>query len=175
MKHIKIQWCHMGVIFMPQHLMWQRLQCAHILSLIMHLHNGNLYCGAVPTFRVSIFLTNKQIKNMKKKHPQLCFTFITSLNVVLLMVEFHWKTKYVTCVNKNLHQITLQNVYTRKELVMIETKTSGFHTSFYMPDIQKLASYLLYVRILGTNHCGAMRRTAFKRRELSQYVLCRRD
>ena len=58
---------------------------------------------------------------------------------------------------------------------MIETKTSGFHTSFYMPDIQKLASYLLYVRILGTNHCGAMRRTAFKRRELSQDVQFHRD
>ena len=28
-------------------------------------------------------------KNMKKKHPQLFFTFITSLDVVLLLVEFH--------------------------------------------------------------------------------------
>ena len=28
-------------------------------------------------------------KNMKKQHPQLGFTFITSLDVVLLMVEFH--------------------------------------------------------------------------------------
>ena len=36
-----------------------------------------------------IFLTKKQIKNMKKQHPQLGFTFITLLQVVLLMVEFH--------------------------------------------------------------------------------------
>ena len=28
-------------------------------------------------------------KNMKKQHPQLGFTFITSLHVVLIMVEFH--------------------------------------------------------------------------------------
>ena len=28
------------------------------------------------------------------------------------------------------------------------------------------------MRILGTNHCGEMRRTAFKRRELFQDVLC---
>ena len=28
-------------------------------------------------------------KNMKKQHPQLGFTFITSLEVVLIMVEFH--------------------------------------------------------------------------------------
>ena len=51
----------------------------------------------------------EQIKNMKKQHPQLGFTFITSLHVVLIMVEFHLKTiKYFTCVNNNLHQITLQ-------------------------------------------------------------------
>ena len=35
---------------------------------------------------VSIFLTKKQMKNMKKQHPQLGFTFITPLHVVLLMV-----------------------------------------------------------------------------------------
>ena len=58
---------------------------------------------------------------------------------------------------------------------MIETKISYFHTSFYIPAIQKLAFHLPHVRILGTNHCGEMRRTAFKRRELFQYFICRRD
>ena len=58
---------------------------------------------------------------------------------------------------------------------MMETTISGFHTSFYIPAIQKLAFHLPHVRILGTNHCGEMRRTAFKRRELFKDVLCRRD
>ena len=58
---------------------------------------------------------------------------------------------------------------------MMETTISDFHTSFYIPAIQKLAFHLPHVRILGTNHCGAMRRTAFKQRELFQYSLCRRD
>ena len=31
------------------------------------------------------------------------------------------------------------------------------------------------MRILGTNHCGELQRTAFKQRELFQDVLCRRD
>ena len=31
------------------------------------------------------------------------------------------------------------------------------------------------MRLLGTNHCGELRRTAFKRRELFQDVLYRRD
>ena len=66
-------------------------------------------------------------------------------------------------------------IYTRKEIVMMETKISYFHTSFYIPSIQKLAFHLPHVRILGTNHCGEMRRTAFKRRELFQDVLFRRD
>ena len=56
----------------------------------------------------------------------------------------------------------------------METKISEFHTSFYIPAIQKLAFRLPHVRILGTNHCGEMRSTDFKRRELFQDVLCRR-
>ena len=66
-------------------------------------------------------------------------------------------------------------IYTRKELVMMEAKISDFHTSFYIPAIQKLAFHLPHVRILGTNHCDEMWRTAFKRRELFQDVICRRD
>ena len=74
---------------MPKHQIWKILQCAHILSLIMYFHTGNVYYGAVPTVLVSIFLTKKKLKTMKKQHPQLGFTFTTSLDVVLLMVEFH--------------------------------------------------------------------------------------
>ena len=85
-QHIKIQLCHMGVIFMPKHLIFQMQKCALIHILIMHYHTGNVYCGAVPTVLVLISLTNKKLKNMKKKHPQLGFTFITSLDVVLLMI-----------------------------------------------------------------------------------------
>ena len=48
-------------------------------------------------------------------------------------------------------------------------------SSFYIPDIQKLAFHLPHVSILGTNHCGKMLHTAFKRRELFQDVFCRRD
>ena len=74
---------------MPKHQIWQMLQCAHILSLSIHFHTGNVYCDAAMTVLVSIFLTKKQLKNMKKQHPQLGFTFITSSDVVLFMVDFH--------------------------------------------------------------------------------------
>ena len=66
-------------------------------------------------------------------------------------------------------------IYARKEVVMTETTISDFHTSFYIPSMQKLAFQLQHVRILGKNNCGKMRHTDFKRRELFQDVLCCRD
>ena len=62
---------------MPQHQIWQMLQCAHILSMSIHFHTRNMYCRTVLTVLVSILLTNKKIKDMKKQQPQLGFTFIT--------------------------------------------------------------------------------------------------
>ena len=76
----------MGVIFMPNNLIWQTLKYVHIHSHIMHNHTGNVYYDAVMTVHVSIFLTKKQIISIHTQHPQLGFTFITSLRVVLLMV-----------------------------------------------------------------------------------------
>ena len=66
-------------------------------------------------------------------------------------------------------------IYTRKEIVMMETTISDFHTSFYIPAIQRFASHLTHVRILGKHHCDEMQLTAFKRCELFQDTLFRRD
>ena len=43
-------------------------------------------CAECPYINIPDQETNKI---MKKQHPQLGFTFITSLDVVLIMVEFH--------------------------------------------------------------------------------------
>ena len=57
---------------------------------------------------------------------------------------------------------------------MTEKITSDFHTSFYIPAIQKLVFHLPHVRILFTNHCGEMRRTAFEQHALFQDgIFCR--
>ena len=79
----------MDVIFMPKHMVWQRLQYVHILSLIMLCHAENMYCDAVLTVHTSIFLIKKQIIIIQEQHLQYGFTFITSLRGVLLMVELH--------------------------------------------------------------------------------------
>ena len=54
-------------------------------------------------------------------------------------------------------------------------KNSNLQTSFYTPEIQKLAFHIPHVQILGKNHFGDSRQTAFKRRKLFQDVLCCRD
>ena len=58
---------------------------------------------------------------------------------------------------------------------MMETTIYNFNTSFYITEIQKLAFNIPHVQILGNNHCGGSRQTAFKRRKQFQDVLCRRD
>ena len=54
-------------------------------------------------------------------------------------------------------------INTIKELVMMDTTISNFHTSFYIPAIKKLAFHIPHVQILGRNHCGDYCRTYFKR------------
>ena len=76
-KHIKIQWVHMDVIFMPKHLICQSLQCTHILSLIMHCQTRNVWCDAVLTVHVSILPTKKYIISIHAQHHQYGFTFST--------------------------------------------------------------------------------------------------
>ena len=56
-------------------------------------------------------------------------------------------------------------IYTRKELVMMETTLYNFYTSFYIPEIQRLEFHIPHVQIMDTNHCGDSGQTAFKRRE----------
>ena len=57
----------------------------------------------------------------------------------------------------------------------METNVYNFHTSFYIPEIQKLEFHIPHVQIVGTNHSGDSRQTSFKRRESFQDVLYRRD
>ena len=58
---------------------------------------------------------------------------------------------------------------------MMEKSIADSHTSFYIPEIQKLSFIRPHVRILGTNHCGNTRHKAFKRRSANQDVLCCSD
>ena len=47
MKHIKIQLCHLGIIFTPEHMVWKRQQCVCIHIHITRYHTGNVYCNLI--------------------------------------------------------------------------------------------------------------------------------
>ena len=132
----------MYVIFMPKHLLWQRPQCVHILSLIMNFHTVNMYCSAVITVRVSIFLTDRQIISIQKQHVRSTDNGITPL-----------KDKKIchTCKQKSSSD-EYTKIYTRKKIVMTETTIYDFHTIFYIPVIKSLDFRLPQVHILGTTH-----------------------
>ena len=66
-------------------------------------------------------------------------------------------------------------VYTRKEMILMHTTIEKFHSDFYGPAISKLAFHLPHVAILGTNHCGKLRRQAFGRRRHFKDAKSRRD
>ena len=70
-----------------------------------------------------------------------------------------------------------QNIYTRKELLLMETIISNFHThtSFYISAIQKLVFHIPHVQILGTIHCGDSCLNVFKLRKSYQDMLYCRD
>ena len=88
MKHIKIQSCHMGVVFMPKHMTWQRQKCVHNHSQIMRYHTGNVYFDVVPNVQALIFLTSKQMISIPAPVLQFDFTFITWLRAVQNMAGF---------------------------------------------------------------------------------------
>ena len=77
------------------------------------------------------------------------------------IISLKYKNICYMCKQESLTDKSTK-IYTRKELVMMETTIYDFHTSFYIPAINKLAFHMPHVRILGTNHCGELRRTAFK-------------
>ena len=89
-------------------------------------------------------------------------------------IPFKYKNNCYMCKQESSSDNSTK-INIRKEIVMMETTVSNFCAILYIPAIQKLAFYLPNVSILVTNHCGEMRRTAFKRRELFQDVLCCRD
>ena len=73
------------------------------------------------------------------------------------------------------YAIVTVKLYTRKEIVMIESSIVGFHIEFYMTEIQKLAFNLPHVRTIVTHQCGNTHQEAFKHRSFLQDVLCRHN
>ena len=66
-------------------------------------------------------------------------------------------------------------VYTRKELVLLETSINFFHEENHILEIKKLEFHLPHVRILRTHHRGKERREAFNPWRNLHDILCPHD
>ena len=68
-----------------------------------------LFCDKCPYINLHDKETDNQYSD---KTPSIRFHIYHIIGVVLLMIEFHWKTiNFFTCVNKNHHQTNLQNIH----------------------------------------------------------------
>ena len=155
----------MGVIFTPKHMTRQREQCVHTHIQIMRYHTRNMYFDVVPNVQALILLTRKQMISIPT--PVLQFFHIYHLSERCTKQDRLPLTDRKSCRKCQQDTASGQStrIYTRKELVMMETTIYNFNTSFYVPEIQKLAFHSTHVKILGTSHCGNSRQTAFKRRK----------
>ena len=103
------------------------------------------------------------------QHSDTSPSIIFHIYHLIACYSTHWRLpltgkKFRKCKYDSVSEQSTK-IYTRKELVMTETTISNFHTSLYIPAIQKLAFHIPYVQIMVTNHCGG----SFKD------VLCHRD
>ena len=139
----------MGFIFTPKHMTRQRKQglrcCTKCPSInLPDQETDEQYLSTSPSI---IFQTYHLIAPCKK-HVRLTLT----------------NKKSRRKCQQDTVSVKSTKIYTRKDLVIMETTILNLSTSFYIPEIQKLAFHIPHVQILGTNHCGDSRQTVFKRR-----------
>ena len=125
-------------------------------------------------------IINIPVQESNDKYPDTSSSIIFHVYNLIVRYTKHvrlWLTNNKMCPKCQQYTALLQStkIYTKKELVMMETTIYNFHTSFYIQAIQKLAFQIPHVQILGTNHCCDSRQTEFKRRKWFQDVLCVHD
>ena len=118
LRHITTQWCHTGVISMQQYQTRSWKKYVHIHHTNMNLTQLKCvlrYCTNCPCIDITGQESDRHNSNTS---TSICF---------------------------NIYHLIKTKIYTRKELVMMETSIADFHKSFYIPAIKKLAFHLPHV------------------------------
>ena len=145
----------------------------HIYHPNIYCHTGNFCCVVVIISHVMIFRTNNQI-GIITMHILQYMSYLSLNCMVYSACKMPTRWKETNCLYfQDQTNVTPAKIYTIKELVIMETSIAYFHTSLYIPEIQKLAFHLPCVCILGNNNCGNTCREAFKCCSAKQDVLCR--
>ena len=90
---------------------------------------------------------------------------------VFYRTPFNENKQFQLC-GSYIDAIFTTQMYTRKELVRMESSIVDFHWDLYIPAIQKLALNLPHIHIIGTHHCGNTRWEELKCHSAFQNVLC---
>ena len=139
--------------------LWQKCINIHIPNI--NFHTGNSCCIVVYNFHVLISQFRNQISITQKHVLQYVFQFIIWSHTARFMSGVQQTEKNIFIVTSPVHNTKF---HTRKYLVVMETYISDFHISFYIPEIQKMASHLPHVCILGDIQFDNTCHEAFKRR-----------
>ena len=107
------------------------------------------YCADCPCINITYQETTKK---HEEKTPSIRFHIYHIIGCCTTHRRISLKDKSICymCKQESLPDKSTK-IYTRKDLVMMETTISNFHNSFYVPAIHKLDFHMPHVRILGTN------------------------
>ena len=136
LRHVRILWYRMGIIFIKQYMTWIWQQYVHIHSTKMHWHTGNVCCVVVQNVHVIM----SQVRNHISINPthilQYVFMFITWSQTVQCISDVYQTKKRRLCSSVP-SPVTNSKLDTRKKLVLMETSFAYFHNSFYITVLQK--------------------------------------
>ena len=119
------------------------------------------YCAQCPQINIPSTESYQHNSNVIPIMQLHCYQHIARCNVRVRR-PFNEKKQFQLC-EAYAYSIVTEKLYTIKYIFMMESSIVDFHQDLYIPAIQKLAFHLPHVHIIGTHHCGNMRREAFKR------------
>ena len=163
-------------MFTIQPQTWPRKQCVPVHINIMGHHTEKcalLCCDKCP---IIIIISQEANKYTTNTCPTIRFHVYLNVSCCTLHGRRPYKqrTKRSMCSTVPRSDMS-ENVYTRKQMVLLETTIIEFYEKFSIPAIKKLYFYFPHVRIIGTHHRGKECREEFKLWGNIHEVLCCSD
>ena len=124
---------------------------------------GVLHCH--DKFPSIVIPTQEANKDTTNTCQTISFNVYKNVPYCTMYGRFPYQELKVCYMCSTMHSTEMtEKLYTRKDLVLLETLIKEFHEKFYIPGIKKMAFNFPSVRILGTHHCDKEFCEAFKRR-----------
>ena len=137
LRHINILLYHMENICFQQNLTFWWQQCVHIHHQTMYYHIGTvflLFCAQYPRIYFPSPESDQHNSNVSPTIPFHVFQHIERC-AVHGRRSFDEKKQCQLCETSS-YSIVTEKLYTRKELVVMDSSTVDFHQDFYITAIQ---------------------------------------